>query len=205
MLNEPFEVGRHRLLCGDLTQGACFWLMGGVRADVVYSDPPWGPGNQKYWHTMNDRGSAPRTDWPVFLAAFCKTCAAFAKPEGWIFVEMGLRWIDELDAAMAAVGRPAKRRWAITYGPRSRPLPNTLSLYGEFDLRVDLAEPHGESPTRQVLGAVVRPGVTVLDPCTGLGMTARTTHRLGGTFFGLELNPRRLERTRAWLAREAAR
>jgi hypothetical protein len=36
-------------------------------------------------------------------------------------------------------------------------------------------------------------------------MTARTTHRLGGTFFGLELNPRRLERTRAWLAREAAR
>lgn len=194
-------IGTHRLLCGDLTAGAVAQLMGEERADLIYSDPPWGPGNQRYWHTHN--GTVPRTSWDAFLAAFCAACAAHRKPRAPVFVEMGLHWLADLDVAMAAVGLPLRRRWDTTYGPKSAPLPNGLSLYGPRDVPVNLGgDTHGPPVTRAVLQAVlVRPRMVVLDPCTGKGMTARNTHLLGGRFRGCELNPRRLAVTEAWLRR----
>lgn len=195
-------IGPHRLLCGDITSGAVSRLMKGEKADVIYSDPPWGPGNLQYWSTMNQRGSVPRENWPKFLRAIAQACAVHRTPESYVFLEMGLRWTDELDAAMKEVGLPLRRRWRIFYGPRKQPLPNSLALYGPMDLDIEVPE-YGEPVTRAVLSAVVRPGTVVLDPCTGLGMTARNTHRLGGRFRGTELNPARLERTAAWLRKRA--
>lgn len=203
--NEAVTIGPHRLLCGDITQGAVIDLLGNERVDLIYSDPPWGPGNQQYWHTMHARGSVPRTSWSVFLAAFCAACATCRMPDAPVFIEMGMRWADELDAAMLAVGLLRQRRWVVTYGPKKKPLPVTLTLYSQRDIEVVMPEPaHGEPVTREVLRTVVRPGMRVLDPCTGLGMTARWTHRLGGHFRGTEMNVARLERTAAWL-RKATR
>ena len=195
------RIGPHRLLCGDVTAGAVKRLMGRERADVVYSDPPWGPGNLQYWATMHDRGSMPAHAWPVFLSALCCAIAAHRKPDAPVFVEMGLRWVEALDAAMARRGLARCQRWTITYGPRGKPLPQALSLYGR-NVTVDLpSPPHGEAVTRAALRAAVLPGSVVLDPCTGLGMTARGTALLGGHFRGAELNPARLARTAAWLTR----
>jgi hypothetical protein len=198
-MGEQIEIGAHRLLCGDITTGAVAEIMAGDRALVIYSDPPWGPGNQQYWHTMNVRGSVPRTSWGDFLTAFCGACASFRTSDAPVFVEMGLRWVDELDAAMLAVGLPKQRRWDITYGPKKKPLPNTLTLYGHRDIPIDLPVRHSEPVTRTVLGAVVRAGDLVLDPCCGKGMTARISHALGARFRGTELNPKRLELTAGWL------
>lgn len=193
-------IGPHRILCGDITAGAVEQLLGEELVDEVYSDPPWGPGNQQFWHTMRERGSAPRTSWTDFLAAFCGACSAHRKPSAPVFVEMGMRWADELDAAMLAVGLPRQQRWVVTYGPKKKPLPVTLNLYGPQSIEVVMPKSaHGELVTRSVLEATVRPGMLVLDPCTGLGMTARWTHRLGGRFRGTEMNASRLERTAAWL------
>lgn len=198
------SVGHHRLLCGDLTDGAVSRLMGDERADVIYSDPPWGPGNQKYWHTQRERGAAPRTSWPDFLAAFARAVAAHRKPTAPVFVEMGLRWLDDLTAAMREVGLPLMGDWHITYGPTGKPLPNRLMVFG---VAVDVAipvPPHGEPITNAALSAVVNPGDIVLDPCTGLGMTARITHALGGRFRGCEMNAARLAHTEAWLRKRVA-
>lgn len=196
----PINIGPHRLLCGDLTAGAVDALMGEERADVVYCDPPWGPGLLQMFATMNESGSSPRLSWSGFLAAFSETIVRFSRPEAPIFVEMGLRWVDELDETMAKVGRPPLRRWDVSYGPTKAPRPNSLTLYGLHDVPVELPDPpHGEAVTRAALAAVVREGSLVLDPCTGLGMTARFTHAFGGAFRGVELNPARLDRTAAWL------
>lgn len=193
-------IGPHRVICGDITAGAVAVVMGADRADVIYSDPPWGPGNQQYWHTMRERGSVPRTAWPGFLTAFCAACAAHRATDAPVFVEMGLRWVDELDAAMVVVGLTPQRRWAITYGSKRHP--NVLSLFGPRDLLILLPDPpHGEPVTKAILAAVVSPGMVVLDPCTGLGMTARATHRLGASFRGSEMNAARLAKTEAWLRR----
>jgi hypothetical protein len=196
----PVEIGSHRLLLGDITTGAVIRLMGTERADVVYSDPPWGPGNQQYWHTYRDRGSVPLTDWPDFLSAFCQSVQAVRHPDAPVFVEMGLRWTHQLDAAMERVHLPLQREWQITYGPKSKPLPLRLALFGPKDIPVDLGlNTWGEPVTREILRAVVAPGAIVLDPCTGLGMTSRWTHKFGGRFRGTEMTERRLAVTEAWL------
>lgn len=199
------EIGDHRVMCGDITAGAVDLLMGYDRADVIYSDPPWGPGNQQYWHTMRERGARPRTSWDEFLDTFCRVCAKFRKPRAPVFVEMGIRWTDQLDEAMLRAGLRRQRQWAITYGPKSQPRPNTLTLYGPHDIAIELpSPPHGEPVTRSVLVAVVRPGALVLDPCTGLGMTSRIAHALGARFRGTEMNAARLARTRERLQKLTA-
>lgn len=204
-MNGIIEVTRHRLLLGDITTGVVGVLMGDDRADVVYSDPPWGPGNQQYWHTYRDRGSVPRTDWPGFLNAFCRAVVGARKLNAPVFVEMGMRWTGDLDGAMGDVGLPKQRDWAITYGPKNKQLPLRLTLYGPEDHPIDLGEnTYGEAVTREVLRSVVHPGTIVLDPCTGLGMTSRWTHRFGGCFRGTEMTAKRLAVTEAWL-RKAVR
>lgn len=198
-------IGPHRLLAGDLTAGAVAAVMGSDLADVIYTDPPWGPALLQTFATLHEKGSVPRLPWAAFLAELAMQISLAIAPRAPVFVEMGLRWVDELDAAMDAVGLPPRRRWAVTYGAKNHPLPSAVSLYGERDVRVDLpVPPHGEPVTRAILGAVVRPGMVVLDPCTGLGMTARATHLLGGSFRGVELTAARLERTAAWLRRRIA-
>lgn len=195
------KIGPHRLLCGDITKpDVVDTLMDGSKADVIYSDPPWGPGNQKYWHTMNRRGSKPRTSWESFLCSFASVCAQHRKPTAPVFVEMGLRWTDDLDDAMERVGIKMVRRWTILYGPRKKPLKNTVALYGAPCPPISLPEPrHGEPVTAAILESVISSGDIVLDPCTGKGMTARATHRFNGYFFGAELNPSRLKQTGDWL------
>lgn len=195
------QIGPHRLVCGDITDSEIIdRLMDGQWADVIYSDPPWGPGNQKYWHTMNERGSVPQTDWNTFLMAFAGICARYRKITAPVFVEMGLRWIEDLDSAMTAVGLPLMERWQIFYGPKKKPNMNTVGLFGAHVGAIQLPDPpHGEPVTKAILEACVVPGDVVLDPCTGLGMTARVTSRLNGIFYGSELNQTRLKRTAGWL------
>lgn len=198
---EVEQIGPHRLLCGDITElEVVDTLMAGAKADVIYSDPPWGPGNQQYWHTMNKRGSKPRTSWESFICSFASVCAQYRKPNAPVFVEMGLRWTDDLDEAMDSVGLRMTRRWVILYGPKKRPLENTVALFGAPCPPITLPDPpHGEPVTRAILEPVVREGDIILDPCVGLGMTARATFRFGGIFYGSELNDGRLRRTTDWL------
>ncbi len=201
--SQPLTIGPHRLLAGDLTTGKVVDLMTGDLADVSYTDPPWGPGLLQMFATQLAPGSAPRLSWPRFLGVLAASLAACTKPGCPIFVEMGWRWVYDLDAAMASHGLDLRRRFPTTYGPARGPCPATLSLYGDCSATIALPDPpHGEAVTRAVLGAVVRPGMVVLDPCTGLGMTARVTHNLGGHFRGLELVPARLEKTATWLRRK---
>lgn len=193
-------VGPHRLEVGDIHYGAVERVMAGGLADVIYSDPPWGPALLQMFATMNEPGSRPVVGWIRFLATFCGLCAAHRAPGAPVFVEMGLQWVDELDSIMGQHGLQSQRRWVVTYGSKKSPRPSTLSLYGEKCIDVRMPEPpHGEGVTLAALSAVVKPGSVVLDPCTGLGMTARITHKLGGHFRGTELNPKRMERTAAWL------
>jgi hypothetical protein len=205
------EVGKHRLMIGDITTGAVSQLMGAELADVLYSDPPWGAGNQQYWHTMRERGAKPRTSWEEFLDAFAGVAMTHTKPEAPVFIEMGCRWADQLVDTMTARGFERVKCWMMTYGPRSKPLPVTLNLFGRPEAMARLqtlaqkidsewpAVPHGEPVTKHVLSCCVQPNHLVLDPCTGLGMTARWAHKLGASFRGTEMNEKRLERTATWL------
>lgn len=213
-MGDAIEIGRHRLLCGDITAGAVGKLMGDELADVIYSDPPWGPGALQLFATQAGPGLPDSAEaWALFLDVFARTCAAHSKPSTPIFVEMGPRWAEQLRSVMRDHGMYRACAWTVTYGPKAKPLPVTLGLFGMTPLgsldvvvhAVDDSMPspaHGEPVTAAALRCVVRPGYVVLDPCTGLGMTARWTHKLGGDFRGVELVQARMARTADWLRRQ---
>lgn len=187
-------------MAGDVTDGALSTLMAGELADVVYGDPPWGQGLLRIFASMAN--VAPRFAWRGFLDALAVAIVTVRKPTAPVFLEMGCRWEDDLVSAMRLAGLPLRNRWAVAYGSRSKPCPSLLLLFGPTDVSVTMpTPPMGEPMTRAALVPVVRAGTVVLDPCTGLGMTARITHTLGGNFRGLELNPNRLGKTMTWLRR----
>lgn len=187
-----------RLIVGELTLDRAREALDGELVDIVYSDPPWGPGNLMYWRTHNNEIERP--SWPDFLATFCEVVALSTRDHAHIFVEMGLRWVDELSRCMESFGHPETRRSVCYYGPAKNRLPNVLWYSGPGST-TDPAGMHGVAMTKHALAGVARPGAVVFDPCCGKGMTARCAIRLGMRFAGVELNPKRVAVTQAFLDR----
>lgn len=185
-----------KLIVGELTRARAKRALDGEIADITYSDPPWGPGNLMYWRTHNKETAYP--SWPDFLELFCGIVSKNTRPDGHIFVEMGLRWVDELAAVMESHGRKEARR-SICYYSNPK-LPNVLWYSGPGS-NTDPEGMSGVKMTHTALAGVAREGALVFDPCCGKGMTARCALRLGMRFAGVELNPRRAQVTQDWLDR----
>jgi len=185
------------LIVGELSIECAREALQGERADIIYSDPPWGVGNLKFWRTHNAQTGHP-ADWRAFLLTLGAVARTALKPGGHLFLEMGCRWVDELSEVMAVAGFPERARWRCFYGPASKPLPNVL-WYSGPGASCNPTGMRGEPMTRHVLNSVAVPGALVFDPCCGKGMTARCAVRAGMRFAGCELNPKRAAVTAEWL------
>lgn len=188
----------NRIIVGELTLQRAREALRGQKADIIYSDPPWGPGNLMYWRTHS--GESVRPDWARFLDTFCGVVAATKTNDAHVFVEMGVRWIDELSRAMERYGIRERTRWRVLYGNPKRP---NMLWYSGPGAPCDPTDMSGVAMTHHVLSSVARPGAMVFDPCCGKGMTARCALRLGMRFAGVELNPKRAAVTQTFLDRQA--
>lgn len=189
-----------RVIVGELNPKNADLALGGLRADIVYSDPPWGPGNLRYWRTHNGETDAV-VNWNQFLRTFCKMVKDSIKPDAHVFVEMGVRWVDQLAEVMAEHGINELERWTCVYSAQK--LPNVLWHAGPHKLTVDPTGLGGVKMTNMVLESVAQKGALVFDPCCGKGMTARCAVRNGMRFAGVELNPKRAGVTITWLNKNA--
>lgn len=187
------------VIIGELTHERAATALADNKADIVYSDPPWGQGNLRYWRTH--AGQQVEVEWSGFLGLFCDVVAESIRPGAHVFVEMGLRWVDQLSGEMAARGLPEVARWRCRYSAQK--LPNAL-WYSGPGAACDPTDMSGVAMTSHVLGSVAVPGALVFDPCCGKGMTARCAVRHGMRFAGVELNPARAAVTIDWLSRHAA-
>lgn len=187
------------LVTGELTMDRAMAATGGEKAWLVYSDPPWGQGNLRYWRTYAGDRTVP--DWTAFVATLMSVVSAVRAPGGHVFLETGTRWEEEITDAMAAHGMHVTQRWTCMYGSPKRP--NVL-LHSGAPVDVDPTGMSGVAMTSLVVGAVARRGALAFDPCCGKGMTARAAVRHGMRFSGVELNPKRMAVTEKWLAAHGA-
>lgn len=159
---------------------------------VVYSDPPWNPGNEKYWRRM--AGVDVPRDYTDLLTAWVR-CVVAAEPEH-VFVEQSV--IDShRGMLMAAISREPRWRWpllatwTVQYGSPKRP--NALMHFGPSPISTDPSGMFGVNMTRTVFrGLPFQSRAWVADPCMGLGTTARVAAEFGFSVYGTELNPKRL-------------
>lgn len=171
---------------------------------IVYSDPPWNPGNEKYWRRM--AGAVRSPGYVDFLDAWCRIAAVCIDlGAGAVFCEQSAdpKYLAAMFDAVDRMGWPLEfqESWTVYYGSPRRP--NTLLHWGHRKLMTDPTGLSGEAMTLRVFAGVQpSPGSLVVDPCMGLGMTSRMAHYFALHCIGLELNPTRLERTVDWLKRQ---
>lgn len=82
-LGDIWVLGNHRLMCGDSTSiDAAEKLMAGSKADMVFTDPPYGVEYQSNMRTKSDKFSVLKND-DKFLDI---TPIIHSLSEGWVFV-----------------------------------------------------------------------------------------------------------------------
>lgn len=206
MLELKLGNQRQRLSVGDLTNGGCkqLALMLDGPISIVYSDPPWNPGNETYWRT---RAGAEPGNYSLFLEAWLDAVIMCRGLEH-VFCEQSVN--DQhralfLDAVKRQRGfLPLIEEWEIVYSAQRRP--NRLLHFGATPISTDPSGMHGDPMTKRVFeGLGQTQGMTVLDPCTGKGTTSRMAHWFGMNFVGLDLNAHRLDHTINWLRKQGYR
>jgi hypothetical protein len=112
-VGQVYRLGRHRLMCGDSTDpDAVRKLMGGAKADMVFTDPPW---NVNYGAVDEDnaQGYKPRTilndfmgtkEFREFMEQAFNCMSQISKPGCMTYVVMSAQEWGSLMAAMAENG-----------------------------------------------------------------------------------------------------
>lgn len=203
---ETWQVGSHRIGC------ACIEDLAGnpysERPDVIYTDPPWGPGNATGFRTKAGESFKRKVDyWGGLYPALIRQCNT---SKGAVFVEQGYNWIDKALGMFEEAGYRITHRWSVTY---YRKHPSVLFRAVHRDnpdckFESDLTGMDDEDTPRAVMQTYPA-GTRFYDPCTGQGLLPLTAAQTGMVFQGVELNPRRtavaLDKLRIELGEEPRR
>jgi len=197
-------IGKHKVTCGSLISPEVDAMLAGERVDILYSDPPWGDGNLAYWQTMNRKMTGAETPQVKHDELYDRIMGLVRTyVDGYVFIETGLRWKDYVIQRFLNAGLVRLASFPLTYKSGSKLMENVL-----VSASCSLLLPHfsfnpcpyrGAELVRRVVGSVARPGGIVLDPCCGMGYTARAAVAAGMRFRGNELNQARLDKTIAFL------
>lgn len=192
-----------RLALADLTRGGGAVLTSMVqkgRPVVVYGDPPWSPGNEKWWRRHAEL--APPMHYSDLLGGWCGAVAALRPVH--VFCEQSVNaghrklFLDAFDQSGCGLGSAVE--YVTTYGSPKRE--NILVHYGP-EISTDPTGMSGVPMTRAVFAGIEWPaGSVVVDPCIGKGMVSRLAHEFGLDCVGTELNPKRLNKTISWLLKK---
>ena len=115
---EVWELGRHRLLCGDARDPAQYdLLLGSERADIIFTDPPYnvpidghvcGLGRVRHREFAMGAGEMGYAQFTDFLSVSLGYMARHARSGAILFVCMDWRHLGELGEAGSACGLELK-------------------------------------------------------------------------------------------------
>jgi len=203
------DLNGHRVRHGDVMDAdGISTLMGSDRAAIMYSDPPWGEGNIRYWATMNRKMTGEEIEpagLDAFLGQIFKIASAYV--DDFLLIEYGVRWKDLIQKRGVAAGFSPWGIADVFYRGGSKLLPLHLHVFTRYGAQVPsgylaaVNGTHGFATVRAAIAplasryASVAPPRIVLDPCCGMGYTARAAVECGLRFRGNELNKARLAKT----------
>ncbi len=105
-----WELGPHRVLCGDATVDTDVQrLMGGGLCEMVWTDPPWNvaygqSGTNPRWKMRTIENDNLGEAFPAFAADFCRAIAAVALPGAPIYMAMSAQEWPVIHATLTAAG-----------------------------------------------------------------------------------------------------
>jgi DNA modification methylase len=211
VLGDLFEIGEHRLLCGDSTDSdQVAKLMNGQKADMVFTDPPYGNGssgkygrgqlgvrtilNDETFDCVNDFFNLRVCDAYVFFLQWRTFKEAIQTLEN---NELTLKTIavwDKKNAGLNGAGGMSEQWEAIIVAGNikySRFGGNVFSISREQKKRVDSPHPH-QKPIELLnnLLEYFQEYNLLLDPFLGSGSTMVASHQLKRKCYGMELDPK---------------
>lgn len=192
---EILEIGPHKLSCSSIESSTVDQMLQGTKAKLIYSDPPWGDGNLKYWVTMNKKMTGKEftpLSYDQLLARIYELIDNYV--DGHIMIETGLRWSEKLQEDLAKRYFHVREIMLRYDGNRDNPL-----IYASTSPDINwTGTPEclvGAKSVKELVGAVTEKGDIVIDPCCGMGWTAQACIDNGVVFRGNEFNAKRLQKT----------
>jgi DNA modification methylase len=211
VLGDLYEIGEHRLLCGDSTDSdQVAKLMNGEKADMVFTDPPYGNGSSgKYgrgqlgvrtilsdenFDAVNDFFNLRVCDVYVFFLQWRTFKEAIQTLENNNLQLKTIAVWDKKNAGLNGAGGMSEQWEAIIVAGNvkySRFGGNVFSISREQKKRIDSPHPH-QKPI-ELLNNVLeyfQDYNLLLDPFLGSGSTMVAAHQLKRKCYGMELDPK---------------
>ena len=219
-IGDLYEIGEHRLLCGDSTTADSYIkLMDGEFADMVLTDPPYNVdyvGKTKEAMTI-ENDSMSNDDFYNFLYDFYTAISTVTKKGGAIYVWHASSEIINFAKAMVDAGWLFKQQliWvknALVMGRQDYHWRHEPCLYGWLDggshkwygdrkqstvIEWDKPLRNGEHPTMKPVGLFAiqiqnssKAGDIVIDAFGGSGTTMVASHQLKRRCYTIELDPK---------------
>jgi len=211
VLGDLIEIGEHRLLCGDSTDVIQVEkLMNGKKAELVFTDPPYGNGssgkygrgqlgvrtilNDETFNCVNDFFNLKICDAYVFFLQWRTFKEAIQTLEN---NELQLKTIavwDKKNAGLNGAGGMSEQWEAIIVAGNikySRFGGNVFNISREQKKRIDSPHPH-QKPIKLLsdLLEYFQDYNLLIDPFLGSGSTMVAAHQLKRKCYGMELDPK---------------
>lgn len=201
-MKQILKIKEHKLLNGDITKGSIDHLMANEQFDILYSDPPWGLGNLRFWNTMNAKMNnidRSEVNWENFVSEFCRIINRYSKDTSVILIEMGVRFSDHFKNTVESKTQfRMKQIFNTRYRGGGKLLPLHIMYFAyENPLGFNesiITDTYGDDCTDKILQQCAYKNAVILDPCCGFGRTLRMAHKYNMIFRGNEINKKRLDK-----------
>ena len=206
-----YRIGTHEVLHASIESAEVdrLLLSASEKVRVLYTDPPWGDGNIKYWATLNRKATGNQfrlISYQQLLDRILQLTKTHV--EGHLMFTVGKKWVNMAKTAVEDAGMRNIRVFDCLYKSGSKDMP-MLIVYGATSSKYQYdrskfypTDETGIELHRGMVSAVAERGKTLFDPCCGMGLLARASLSNGMKFKGSDFNSARLRKTIEFLRAE---